>query len=83
MIRDRTLEEAEANILAAMRAKGHEPVLDAKGEPDMGAYWSDEEPYHGGPQCRFCEDVWCMHCDVPEIEQCPGERKGSTDGQPL
>lgn len=77
------LSEDEQRMVEALKAAGHEPKLDARGEVDFWAM--DIEPEddipHNGPQCVRCLDSWCVNCwakgrETETIRTCPGERRG-------
>lgn len=55
---------------AAMRAKGHTPVLYSFGSLD---HFVMESGFHNGPGCSVCGWSCCEHCDsVSDIPECEG-----------
>lgn len=57
----------------------HDFYLDEQGEVDTLRLKYD---HHNGPQCKRCEQSWCMHCD-PECfeEACDDEDDNDTNGE--
>ena len=51
-----------ADWIAALKAKGHTPILDEDGDLDM---WVCDYGIHNGPGCDTCGETWCQHCNRP------------------
>ena len=69
---------AEGKWTAALKAKGHTPVLDEDGKID---WFVCDGGYHNGPGCSVCLKSWCEHCtqDPDTIGECEGAPEVTPD----
>lgn len=65
------MNEYDEAWIAAMKAKGHMPVM--RDEEDGGGLdvFVMDYGYHNGPGCSSCGISWCHHCNGPDsIKEC-------------
>lgn len=64
------LREQREEWLAAMKAKGHTPIMWGREKPYLDIFVTNDY-IHNGPGCSVCRWTTCWHCDtIEDIPQC-------------